>query len=141
MKEEMKERIITIVSASAITLLIVAGYSELTRRNHEVTRTAPTPSIDLSGLTRVAQSAVDKLDRLAITPPAQSGARKEKIVYKYREKIKYRTKIVTQTRYVPVLQSPVIVAEPQMVRMRMEQKKYCNIVINQGLRVSQCVRM
>ncbi len=140
MKEEMKERIITIVSASAITLLIVAGYSELTRRNHEVTRTAPTPSIDLSGLTRVAQSAVDKLDRLAITP-VPSVERKEKIIYKYREKIKYRTKIVTQTRYVPVLQSPVIVAEPQMVRMRMEQKKYCNIVINQGLRVSQCVRM
>ncbi len=140
-----KEMIIGVCGGGIIAIVATLAVQDYMRRGHEVIRTTPTPQINLASITDQAKMAVTKLDNSVVKPivtaitPVQE---KIKVVYKYRDRIKYKTRVVTQTKYIPIqIQSPVIVPEPQMIRARMEQRKYCNVVVNQGLRVSQCVRM
>jgi len=131
---------VKITGALLIGALTTVAISEYGRRGVEVIRAAPTPAVNLEALTAMATQAVNKLDNIK-SSIAQSMDKKpeQKIVYKTRTKIQYKTRVVTQTRYIPV-NSPVIVPEPRLVRVRMEQKrKFCNVVINHGLRVQQCV--
>ena len=138
-----KEMIIGIACGGIIAIVGTLAIQDFMRRGREVVRTTPTPQINLASITDQARMAVTKLDNTIVKPIVNAVTpEKIKIVYKDRIKVKYRTRIVTQTRYVPIIQSsPVIVPEPQIVRARMEQRRYCNIVVNQGLRVSQCIKI
>ena len=140
-----KEMIIGIACGGIIAIVGTLAIQDFMRRGREVVRTTPTPPISLASITDQARMAVTKLDNTIVKPMVQSitpTPERVKIVYKDRVKYKYKTRIVTQTRYVPIIQSsPVIVPEPQIVRARMEQRRYCNIVVNQGLRVSQCIKI